>query len=206
MSGNWYEWGLWLLCMLFVGAVVKLLDDSLDADFDKFRGKRTLAARLGRAVFPYGTVLVLFAAYLDVSLTVALFLGSYVVGMFVQWREVLPTRVPAYVEIVVAMAVSVLLTGWQMAFWGISMMAVVDWLDDLVDYAGDKTSGQVNLALQIGVVETLFLVMLALCTAVLLNPLFTALTFIAVSILTILAEVTTKHQWKTNEQDGSVES
>lgn len=205
MSGSWYEWGVWLLCLLLIGAAVKLLDDSLDADFDKFRGERTLAARLGRAVYPYGVLLALLAAYVDVKLTVALFLGSYVVGMFVQWRERLPTKVPAYVEIVLAIALSFALTGWHVAVWAIAMMAVVDWLDDLVDYSGDKTSGQANIALKIGVVETLFLIMMALCAAVLLDPLMTGLTFIAVILLTILAEVTTKRLWKANGQDGSVE-
>lgn len=206
MSGSWYEWGVLLLCLLLIGAVVKLLDDSLDADFDKFRGQLTLAARLGRAVYPYGVVLALVAAYLNANLTIALFLGSYVVGMFVQWRESLPTKVSAYIEILAGIALSVALTGWQTAFWGVAMMAVIDWLDDLVDYSGDKTSGQVNLALRIGVVETLFLVMAALCTAVLLNPLLTGLTFIAVTLLSIAAELTTKHLWKVNGEDGSVES
>ena len=205
MYGAWFEWGAAFASLLLTGAVIKLLDDALDADFDKFRGERTLAVRLGPAVLPYGLVIALLAAYCDVRLAIALFFGSYAVGMFATWRERLPTHLPAFVEILLAVGLSLVLSGWRMALWGLAMMAVIDWLDDLVDSSRDKVSGQTNLVLRIGLVPTLFLVMAALCVAVLLNPVLTAWAFIAVALLTMAAEITTKHLWKTYDQDGSVE-
>ena len=206
MFGGWSEWLGWLACMLLTGAVIKLMDDSLDAAFDKFRGKRTLAVRLGSAVFPYGLMLALLAANIDVKLTLALFFGSYAVGMFTNWRERLPSHLPAYVEMLLAVGSSVLLTGWQLALWAIAMMAVIDWLDDLVDVAGDKRSGQANLAVRIGFVETLFLVMGMLCVAVLLDPVRTVLAFVAVTLLSIGAEATTKRLWSVHDEKEGVES
>jgi len=205
MFGGWFEWVAPFASLLLTGAVIKLLDDALDADFDKFRGERTLAVRLGPAAFPYGLVVALLAAYCDVRLAIALFFGSYAVGMFATWRERLPTRLPAFVEILLAVGLSLVLSGWRTALWALAMMAVIDWLDDLVDSSRDKVSGQANLVLRVGLVPTLFLVLAALCLAVLLNPVLTALTFIAVTLLTMVAETTTKHLWKTHEQDGSVE-
>ena len=204
MSGGWLEWVLAYGALVCAGSVVKLTDDVLDAEFDRNRGRVTLASRLARAALPYGLVLGLIAARLNLSLTIAVFFGAYAVGMVPTWRERLPTRVPAYVEIGAAMVVSILCVGWRLSIWGLAIMAVIDWLDDVVDASNDKLTGQRNLAVRFGVVETLLSILVALCVAVLVNAADTALVFAAVPVVTAVAELTTTRWWSDFGDDEGV--
>jgi 1,4-dihydroxy-2-naphthoate octaprenyltransferase len=202
MSGVLHEWGVPFISMLIIGAVVKLMDDHLDAEYDICRGERTLSIKLGRAVLPYALILTLMAAYFQTSIAISLFLGSYAVGMFSGWREKLPTKVPGYIEILLAIAVSSLLIGPRLALWGVAMMALIDWLDDIVDMARDRTTGQDNVAIKFGTVETTFMVIVAMSLSVLLDPRLTIVGFIAFAVLTILFELTTTHLWTALDERG----
>ncbi|MBX5436782.1 MAG: hypothetical protein IRZ33_06140 [Alicyclobacillaceae bacterium] len=204
MSGGWHDWLLSLACLLFTGAAVKLMDDYLDAEYDICRGQRTMASKLGRATLPYSLVLALLGAYLSLHEAVALFLASYAVGMLSAWRERLPTRMPAYLEMAAAVGLSYLLVGWRLTLWGVAMMALVDWLDDVIDMAGDTVSGQRNLAVRVGVVETSLLCLAALLVAVLTNASLTVLAFLAVTVLTILSDLTTTRLWRTFDPEGGI--
>ncbi|MCL6548323.1 MAG: hypothetical protein K6T30_05380 [Alicyclobacillus sp.] len=204
MSGDWLDWLSALACLLCTGAAVKLMDDYLDAEYDICRGQRTVATKLGRATLPYSLVLALVGAYLNLHEALALFFASYAVGMLSGWRERLPTRLPAYVEMLAAVGLSCLLSGWRMALWGVAMMALVDWLDDVIDVSGDQVSGQRNMVVRIGMVETLLLCLAALLVAVLTDASLTALAFLAVTLLTILSELTTSRLWGTVDPEGGV--
>lgn len=186
MSGIWLEYGQPLLSLFLMGLAIKLMDDHLDAQIDLSRGKRTLAVRLNRAALPYAMLLGLLSATLSLPIALAAFLGSYAVGMFSGWRQTLPTRVPAWLEIVIALGLAVLLVGWRTALWGLAMMSVIDWLDDVLDMGSDSDVSQWNLANRIGVVETLLLILIALTAAVLANAKLTALTFIALPFVEML--------------------
>lgn len=118
MFGGWPEWLVQIGCLVLIGAAVKLMDDFLDCEYDLSRGRRTLAAQFGRACLPYALVLALCAAALDLRLTIAVFLGSYVMGMFSTWREDMPTHIPAYVEMLLGAALSWWIVGWRTALWG----------------------------------------------------------------------------------------
>ncbi|RIV29312.1 hypothetical protein D2Q93_00150 [Alicyclobacillaceae bacterium I2511] len=204
MFGNLHEWAVELLALVLMGSAIKLMDDQLDAEYDICRGERTLAVKLGRALLPYTLVLTVLALYLQPVLTTAVFFGSYAVGMFTRWQEKLPTRVPAYVEIFMVIGLSMLLTGWQTAVWGLTFMALVDWVDDLTDATLDKVSGQDNLVLRIGWIETSLLVLLVLCVAVLLNFFATATGLIALAMLTILSELTTAKIWQGEDNNKNI--
>lgn len=206
MYGGLLESVATLFCLILVGATIKLMDDYLDAEYDICRGKHTLAMKWSRATLPYALALLLVAAYLNLSVAVAVFLGSYAVGMLTSWRQKLPTKVPAFVEMMAALVLSVLLVGWQMALWGVALMAMFDWVDDIVDMMGDRRSGQQNMALKIGVVETSLLTLIAMCAAVLCNAWWSALGFIAFTLLTVLSEATTSNLWQSIEREKGVES
>lgn len=201
MFGGLPEWVLDLLTMLFIGWTIKLLDDHLDSEYDIARGERTLAVRLGRSVFAYGLVSALLAVALNQSLAIALFLSSYAVGMFIDLREKLPTHLPAYVECAVAVGLSVLLVGWQLELFALAFVALVDWIDDIIDYGRDHRSGARNLAHRIGFVETTLLVLLALLTAVLMQPLTTILGFVAFAVVSAVSELSTERLWHTAEDN-----
>lgn len=201
MFGDWHSFLVTVGCLLCVGAAVKLMDDYLDVEYDVCRGVRTCAARLGRATLPYALVLTILGAYLNLPVTIAVFLAAYGVGMLAGWNEKMPTHLPAYIEIIIAAGLSILLSGWEMTLWAFSMMAVIDWLDDLMDVTHDRTTGQRNMALRAGFVETLLLLLLALFAAVMSNAVLTAMTFVVLVLLTMLSEMTTTNLW--NESSGN---
>jgi 1,4-dihydroxy-2-naphthoate octaprenyltransferase len=206
MSGDLLDGATALAALLLIGATIKLMDDYLDAEYDICRGKRTLAIKLSRASLPYALCLGLIAGFLKTDLAISIFFGSYAVGMLSTWKEKLPTKVPAYVEIAVAIALSVALVGWKTALWGVALMAVFDWIDDIVDLSADQRTGQRNLARRIGVVETTLLTLSAMCVAVLCNTWWTALGFIAFTLLTVLAEATTSNLWRDMEEEKGAHS
>jgi 1,4-dihydroxy-2-naphthoate octaprenyltransferase len=204
MYGDWLEVGRTLMCLVLSGATIKLMDDYLDAEYDICRGKHTLAVKLSRATLPYALVLGFLAAYLNLNIAISVFFGSYAVGMLTTWREKLPTRLPAFVEILLALALSAMLVGWRTALWGACLMAMFDWLDDLVDRITDEKTGQRNMALRIGVVETTLLTLMVMCAAILLSAWWTALGFIALAMLTMLSEATTSTLWQALDEDKGV--
>lgn len=193
-----------LVAMVLVGFVIQWMDDALDSEVDLSRGERRLAVRMGRGLLPYGLGLMVLGAAFNFQLTAALFLSSYAVGMFSNLTERLTTRVPAYVETVIALLLSVAVSGWQVAAFAFCFIAFIDWLDDVVDYRKDLRSGGSNLALRIGMIETSLLVLLAMLGAVWLNALDTLLGLIAFATVTVIAEVTVQHLW-TRERDSEVE-
>ncbi|MFD1674572.1 hypothetical protein [Alicyclobacillus fodiniaquatilis] len=192
MSGAWPDILRAFVALLFAGAAVKLMDDALDVEYDLCRGKRTLAVRLERACLPYSLAIFGIAMITEAHVALAVFLGSYAVGMFTRLDERLPSRVPAFVEIIVAIALCIVLVGWREALWGVAMMSVIDWLDDMVDRQKDLISGQFNVAIRFGFVEVLFAILIALCLAVYTEVVWTALGFIALVVLSIIFDVTTK--------------
>ncbi|WP_054971496.1 hypothetical protein [Alicyclobacillus ferrooxydans] len=199
MFGGLPEWVLQLAAMIFIGSAIKLLDDHLDSEYDICRGERTLAVRLGRSVLAYGLVTALLAVTFDKSLAIALFFSSYAVGMFMEPKEKMPTRVPAFVESLAAIGLSFLITGWREGLFALAFVATVDWLDDIVDYARDEQTGQRNLARRVGLVEATLLILLAFVISVLLAPVTTILGFLAFAVVTAVSELSTQNLWQHGE-------
>lgn len=206
MFGNLPEWVNVLASLLLMGAAVKMLDDALDLQADLANGKSTIAGRLGRSVTAYVVILALCAAAFQLPVAIAVFLGSYAVGMFSSVRERMPTHMPAWLEILCACALAVLFCGWQAALWGVAMMAAVDWLDDLRDLPADRRVGERNLAGRIGFIETLLLVLVALSVAVLTEATWTVFAFLALAVLEVVAGVTTRQLWNTDKTDAEADA
>lgn len=200
MFGDWHDVLDVSLSLLFAGASIKLMDDALDVEFDLCQGKRTLAARFGRSVLPYSLALFAIAVAIQSHIALAAFFGSYAVGMFARPGERLPTRLPAWVEIVLAIAICVALVGWRDALWGISIMAVVDWLDDVMDRYRDAETGQFNVVVRFGLIEVLFALLGLFCVALYANMEGTIFALIALAILNIVSELTTVRLYVGEEE------
>ncbi|GEO24925.1 hypothetical protein AAC03nite_07100 [Alicyclobacillus acidoterrestris] len=201
MFGDWPNLVLAFGAMLLAGAAVKLMDDALDIDYDICRGRRTLAARLGRACLPYSLVVFGIAMMMNRDAAFAVFLSSYAVGMFTRIHESLPSRVPAYVEIVIAVLLLVVLVGWRHALWGLAVMSMIDWLDDVMDRRKDLETGQANVAIRFGLVETLVAILIAFCLALYAEVFWTILALIALVILSIVFDTTTTKILETEEEE-----
>lgn len=203
MYGGWLNVVEMLLSLFFAGAAIKLMDDALDVEYDLCRGKRTLAARLGRATLPYSLVLFGIGMTLDSKVALAAFLGSYAVGMFSRPGETLPTHIPAWLEVVATLGICVVLTGWRDALWGVSMMSLIDWLDDVMDRHKDARSGQFNLVIRFGMTEVLFGMLIVFCLALYAQVAWTIAAFVVLVFLNIASELTTVKMFPQEEEEAS---
>ncbi|GMA55539.1 hypothetical protein GCM10025858_00420 [Alicyclobacillus sacchari] len=203
MFGDWLDLLRAGAALLFLSAAVKWMDDALDVEYDICQGKRTLAARFGRATLPYCMVLFGVGMACDLQAAMACFLGSYAAGMFARPTERLQTRVPAWVEICCAIALATALLGWRSALWGVAMMCAVDWLDDVMDRYKDAESGQFNTVVRFGLVEMLLALLGALCIALYANVAWTILAFIVLALLTIVSDMTTARILTTEREEAS---
>ncbi|GMA61432.1 hypothetical protein NZD89_17125 [Alicyclobacillus fastidiosus] len=201
MFGDWLDLLTTFVAILLAGATVKMMDDALDVEYDLCRGRRTLAARLGRASLPYSLLTFGLAMMANRDVALAVFLGSYAVGMFTRAEEFLPSRVPAYVEIVIAACLLVILVGWKDALWGMAAMSMIDWLDDVMDRRKDAISGQANVAIRFGLVETLVAILIVFCLALYAEVFWTMLALVALVILSIVFDVTTTKVLEPEEEE-----
>lgn len=129
--------GRTFLAALFTGLAVKLMDDALDVEVDAARGYRNWAARLGRAALPYALALALLAAAIETRVALALFLAAYALGMGRNVGERLPTGLPAWAEIVLAVAVSTVFSGVRVAGAALALLWAVQAADDWLDREED---------------------------------------------------------------------
>ncbi len=189
MFASWLNLALAFGSLFGIGFVIKMMDDVFDADYDVCFGIRTLAAKLGKRVLPYSIVAGLFAALCNVHLALGVFLASYGVSAISRPREH-QLRMEPYIEFVVAVILCFAAMGPNSAIWAIMMMCAVDWLGNIGEMNKDKQSGQRNIALQFGVVVTLFAILIALSIAVFFNAQWTVLTFTAFSLLAIFFDLT----------------
>lgn len=200
MFGAWPELVRVCIALLLSGATVKFMDDVMDMEYDLARGKRTLAARLGRASLPYSLVAFAIAMIAQPLVSSSVFFASYAVGMFSRSTERLPTHVRAYIEIVVAVSLTVFITGWRDALWGISMMCLIDWLDDVMDRRRDNETGQFNVAIRFGTVETLFAILIVFCFALYAKLGWTIAALVTWSVLDMIFQSTTERVRNEDER------
>jgi 1,4-dihydroxy-2-naphthoate octaprenyltransferase len=185
MSGEWFNWSavgptlVSFFCIILTGLVIKLMDDVMDMEYDTLLGKKTLAHTLGRAALPYGLLGFGIAVYLRPSVTIALFLASYVIGMGHELRERMPTKLTGWMESGIAIVVMIGLTGVELTSWAICIMVVIQLLDDISDMRDDAKTGQRNYAVRFGIVEMAFVLLIAFAISV--------LEFTTLSVLVLLS-------------------
>lgn len=168
---------------MLTGGVIKLMDDFLDLRYDVFEGEPSLAVRLGEGTLAYCLLLFALAVLIDAETSCALLIGAYAVGMAGELERQLPSGLYGYQEAGVALAAGLILLPWPTALWGVSAMLAVQAVDDLLDLAPDRASGNPNLARRFGIVETQLLGLFALLVAAAMRPVATAIVFVAVPIL-----------------------
>lgn len=202
MSGVWPSLIVEILGIVLAGLTIKLMDDYLDIEYDRSVGRHTLSVRLGRACLPYGLVLFGVAMVIAPQMVIALFLASYAIGMGHDLLEVMPTRLPGWLESIFALGLSILLAGPLLAAWAVFVMMMIQLLDDLMDVTYDRRSGQTNWAIRAGVVEATLLLFISALAAVLLEPLRTAEVIVAIPIVHVLMAVLSGIKWRERREQN----
>lgn len=160
MSGAIFSLALEALAIFFVGVCIKVMDDYVDIELDTLLDKKTLAAKLGPGTLPYLLLLFAVAAAINQELTLALFMASYAVGMYQDLFRPLPTGLKGWQESAVVFGLGIALVGWVTIVWSFAIMAVIQLLDDLIDYRLDLKTGVVKAVQRLGFTETALLVLI----------------------------------------------
>ncbi|MBL0388699.1 hypothetical protein JJB07_19000 [Tumebacillus sp. ITR2] len=200
MYGVWSSLLVEIFGMVLTGLTIKLMDDALDVEFDKSVGRHTLSVRLGRACLPYGLLLFGVAMALAPSVALALFLASYAIGMGHDLSEKMPTRLPGWLESILAICLALWLSGPQTTAWAVFVMIMIQLLDDLMDVHHDRRSGQTNWAIRAGVVEATLLLFISALAAILLAPLRTAEVIVAIPIVHIVMALLVGIRWRERRE------
>lgn len=154
MSDILSDWVKTFLAVLFCAGAIKLADDYLDCEMDGRRRYKNWAVRLGRGTMFYALISMLIASTLQNAVSISLFLGSYMVGMFHDLHNLFPSRLTGSQESIAAFILGGVLAGWTMMLFSLVFVFAVQLMDDCIDLAADKLTGYRNLAYRFGVVES----------------------------------------------------
>lgn len=148
---------------------VKLADDYLDREYDAMIGKINWAEILDSGTMLYAMVFLALSAGINAPLSLSLFLGSYMVGMFSTLSAKYPSRLNGVQEALIAFAAGIILFGWHYMFFSLCFILAVQLFDDLIDAHNDTSTGQHNLSNRYGKTECALAGLLCTLTAIYLD-------------------------------------
>jgi len=148
-----------ILCSI----AVKLVDDFLDRDLDTRAGCSNFSNTFGNGAIVYGMLSLSLAASMNASVSIPLFLASYSIGMFNDFKKTFTSGLSGLQESLLVFILGVMLWGWQNMLFSIFFIFSIQLFDDYVDIYTDQLAGYRNFAHRIGKVECLLLSILTLC-------------------------------------------
>ncbi|MGM0470741.1 MAG: hypothetical protein ACQEQI_00430 [Bacillota bacterium] len=135
-----------ILAIFLTGISIKLMDDYLDQEVDKLDNKETVALKWERAVLPYGLLALSLATALHRDWALSLFWASYILGMGYDPTRKLPTQLAAYQESLILLGLGVYLLPVPELISALLIIALVQLVDDLIDYRYSGENLRNNLA------------------------------------------------------------
>lgn len=165
MSPEIFEFIKALLCVIFCAVSVKITDDFLDSRCDQCSGKKNSAVAIGPGAMVYALLFMGLSAALNTAIAISLFLASYIVGMFNQLTQIMPTHLTGYQEAVIIFIAELALFGWRLSIFSILFILAVQLIDDSIDVHSDGIAGQNNFAQRFGMIECCLLALLLLLGA-----------------------------------------
>ncbi|MEG6586061.1 hypothetical protein [Dendrosporobacter sp. 1207_IL3150] len=160
-----YEFASTILAVLLCAASIKLVDDYLDRDLDNRIGRTNWAHKLGNSTTLYSMMLLIIAAGLNSSLSLSLFLSSYIIGMFNDLKQVFPSKLTGFQESLVVLVIGVLLFKWDYMLFSLLFVSSIQLIDDCIDYNIDTLAGYRNFAHRFGVIETMLIAAIGIITS-----------------------------------------
>ena len=141
---------------------VKLTDDWLDQEHDRLAGRKNWAEILGIGTMLYAMIFLIIAAALNTAVSLALFLASYIIGMFHDLTSRFPLGFTGWQESLFILVMSVVLFGWHITLFSLIFVIGIQLIDDCLDITTDSMAGQRNFAAKLGQTECILLSLLAL--------------------------------------------
>ncbi|GAW91482.1 hypothetical protein [Calderihabitans maritimus] len=180
--------------VFLTGMVVKGMDDLLDSSWDLAKGKRTVAGSYGYSLVPYLMVFLAIAAWLAPKISLSLFLASYAVGMFFDSRQKMASGLQGYQETVIIILLGSLFFGWLEMLSSLSIILLVQVLDDLQDFRKENPTGHKNWARKFGVVETILFAIILFSLSLALATEKTLLVLVATPLVKRCLEIPLKEE------------
>ncbi len=187
-----FSWGALFLLEL----AIKLLDDHLDLEEDS--GLRfSLADAMGKGTLAYAMLFYAVSARFFPDWAFTIFISSYACGMLTGSDPLLPSGLSAWAEMLLVLTLGVIWSNGKEMLSSLALVMGVHLLDDVIDY---RRQGQQvptkNLAHCWGKVEVLLLGILCSLTALLLAPLKTVLSWLALPAALYMAA----NPWNSNKR------
>ena len=154
-----------VIAVLLCCVAVKLVDDYLDKDVDTRAGCYNFSKALGNGTIVYGMLALSLAASVNASVSIPLFLASYSIGMFNDFKKTFISRLSGLQESLLVFIIGGIAWGWQSMLFSLLFILSVQLIDDYLDIATDELAGYRNLAHRIGKVECLLLSILTFCAS-----------------------------------------
>ena len=154
-----------VMSVILCSIAVKLVDDFLDTALDTRAGCYNFSKTFGSGAIVYGILSLALAASINASVSIPLFLASYSIGMFNDFKKKFISGLSGLQESLLVFILGVLLWGWQCMLFSLFFIFSIQLFDDYLDIYIDQIAGYRNLAHRIGKVECLLLSILTLCIA-----------------------------------------
>ena len=129
-----------LAAVFCTAAAVKLMDDVIDRPADRAFDRPNWTRRLGRSATAYALLLLTLAAAMSPAVTVTLFCAAYAWGMAGQWRERMPSGLPAIAETVFALVLPMVTHGLAATAVAVALVGAADLFDDVLDHPGRSSN------------------------------------------------------------------
>jgi hypothetical protein len=149
--------------VIFCAITIKLADDFLDQDIDT--NDNNFAKILGNGSMLYGLLSMAFAVSLNPSISITLFLGSYIIGMFHDLKHYFPSHLNGLQESTLVLIIGIVFWGWKTMIFSLLFIFSVQLLDDYIDDYIDRLSGHRNWSHRLGRVECFLLFLLSILAA-----------------------------------------
>ena len=102
-----------VITVILCSIAVKLVDDFLDRELDTRAGCYNFSKTLGSGAIVYGMLALSLAASINASVSIPLFLASYSIGMFNDFKKTFISGLSGLQESLLVFILGVLLWGWQ---------------------------------------------------------------------------------------------
>lgn len=149
--------------VIFSAIAIKLADDFLDQDLDS--NDYNFAKKLGNGSMLYSMLSMAFAVSINASVSITLFFGSYIIGMFQDLKHDFPSRLNGLQESIIVLMIGIVFWGWQTMIFSVLFIFSIQLLDDYIDDYTDRLSGHRNWSHRLGRVECFLLFLLSILAA-----------------------------------------
>ncbi len=183
MSYEIYEFSRTLISVLCCGISVKLADDYLDSEKDALSNTFNFSNKIGKGGILYAMLFLGLSAGFNVIIGMALFLSSYIIGMFHDLRNIFPSHLTGFQESILLFVLGTLLWGWNTMLFAIFFIFSIQLLDDFIDIHLDRLSGHRNYVQKLGKWESTLLFIISVLSAYYFNNLAFVPATVATAIL-----------------------